>query len=277
MSPEQFEQNGQVGVASDVWALSVVAFECLVGRVPFAGQSVPALIKAICHDPAPTPSSLGAPRAFDAWFAKGTALEPARRFASVKEAAVQLRRALGVTESAALGAAPLPKTAPTARVNEGALSPGTAAPLSVSNASVAPRVKVALAVAVVVLGSIGVSAWLVAARGGSGAPELARELETSRPSASLTGAPPSVTPLPSQGSPIPSASAVPSASASATAPSEARVPRAQPQPPRSGSNRREREEAPSPPPDFIDAPPPRRTPSPRTSAPPRDDKAPLFL
>jgi serine/threonine-protein kinase len=263
-------------VASDVWALSVVAFECLVGRVPFAGQSVPALIKAICHDPAPTPSSLGAPRAFDAWFAKGTALEPARRFASVKEAAVQLRRALGVTESAALGAAPLPKTAPTARVNEGALSPGTAAPLSVSNASAAPRVKLALAVVVIAVGSIGVGAWWFAARGGSGAPELARELETSRPGAALTEAP-SVTPLPSPGSPIPPASAVPSAAASATAASAARVPGAPPQPAGSGATARQREKAPSAPPDFIDAPSARPTPSPRSSAPPRDDKAPLFL
>ncbi len=57
MSPEQC-----VGEPSDhradIYALGVVAFELLVGRVPFDGKSIPAMLKAHLSDPPPRPSSL---------------------------------------------------------------------------------------------------------------------------------------------------------------------------------------------------------------------------
>ena len=93
MSPEQVEGAKSVDFRADIWAMGVIAFECLVGRRPFEGETVGTLVLEICSRPLPVPSQLGAvPAGFDAWFAKACAREPAARFASAREAATELRR-----------------------------------------------------------------------------------------------------------------------------------------------------------------------------------------
>ena len=93
MSPEQAEGARSVDFRTDIWAMGVIAFECLVGQRPFSGETLGTLVLEICTRPLPVPSKLGpVPKAFDAWFAKACARDPAARFASAREAAAELRR-----------------------------------------------------------------------------------------------------------------------------------------------------------------------------------------
>jgi eukaryotic-like serine/threonine-protein kinase len=93
MSPEQ-ATGGDVGPASDRWSLAVIAYECLVGRRPFDGESIGELVLQICSWPLPLPSRDGLPRAVDAWWRRACAQEPAERFASAAGLAAALSGAL---------------------------------------------------------------------------------------------------------------------------------------------------------------------------------------
>jgi serine/threonine protein kinase len=48
MSPEQLEASGSIDHRSDIWALGVIAFECLVGHLPFQSDTFPGLVLDIC-------------------------------------------------------------------------------------------------------------------------------------------------------------------------------------------------------------------------------------
>ncbi|HTV18680.1 MAG TPA: serine/threonine-protein kinase, partial [Polyangiaceae bacterium] len=97
MSPEQLEGGRRSDHRSDIWAMGVIAFECLLGRLPFSGQGIGGLVLAVCSNPLPVPSQVGeVPEGFDAWFAHACSRDLARRFSSAREAALELRRVLGV-------------------------------------------------------------------------------------------------------------------------------------------------------------------------------------
>ena len=88
MSPEQVDGGKALDHRTDIWSLGVLAFKCLVGQLPFAGDSVGRVVLAICSRPLPVPSSIApVPAGFDDWFARACAREPAQRFESVREAA----------------------------------------------------------------------------------------------------------------------------------------------------------------------------------------------
>jgi serine/threonine-protein kinase len=94
MSPEQ-ARGKKVDHRSDLWALGVIAFECLTGRRPIDGTSVGDLIFKICGKDMPRPSSFGpVPIRFDEWFAKATRRDPQQRFQSAREMAQAMREAL---------------------------------------------------------------------------------------------------------------------------------------------------------------------------------------
>jgi serine/threonine protein kinase len=86
MSPEQAQGVRGLDHRTDIWSLGVIAYECLLGDVPFASQSLGTLLAAICSRPLPVPSSAGSvPAGFDDWFARACARKPSERFASAKE------------------------------------------------------------------------------------------------------------------------------------------------------------------------------------------------
>ena len=92
MSPEQ-TQAKEVDARADLWGIAVIAYECLVGRRPFTGDSFGELVIAICTRPVPVPSqNAHVPPGFDEWFVKGTQRDRARRFGSAREMADELAK-----------------------------------------------------------------------------------------------------------------------------------------------------------------------------------------
>jgi serine/threonine-protein kinase len=97
MSPEQAQGNKAIDTRSDLWALGVIAYECLTGERPFESDALGDLLMQIMVKPLPKPSeknpALGP--AVDAWFAKACERDPANRFATAKELSDALAQALG--------------------------------------------------------------------------------------------------------------------------------------------------------------------------------------
>ena len=102
MSPEQISGLKSVDFRTDLFALGVIACECLTGRRPFVADSIGGLAIKICTEPPPRPSALDAvPAGFDAWFERAVARDPAERFRSAAEMADALRRLCGVARATA--------------------------------------------------------------------------------------------------------------------------------------------------------------------------------
>jgi len=93
MSPEQISGSRELDYQTDLWAVAVIAYECLSGRRPFESSTPVGLAIQICTRRAPLASSFAAvPRDFDAWFDRATEREPSRRFGSARELADEFRR-----------------------------------------------------------------------------------------------------------------------------------------------------------------------------------------
>jgi serine/threonine protein kinase len=91
MSPEQVDDVKAVDHRADIWALGVLAYRCLLGKLPFEGDGVGRVVLAICSHPIPIPSQRGpVPDGFDAWFARACARDPAERYDSARRAGREL-------------------------------------------------------------------------------------------------------------------------------------------------------------------------------------------
>lgn len=93
LSPEQAEGEVDVDYRSDLWAMGVIAFECLTGKRPFEHRTLRGVLLNICVRPIPVPSRLAAvPSGFDRWFSKAVARSPDERFDSATALAAALSR-----------------------------------------------------------------------------------------------------------------------------------------------------------------------------------------
>src|ERR1044071_9772651 len=104
MAPEQVIGKDRVGPAADVYALGVVLFEMLTGRLPFVGKTPIETALLRVKTPAPAPRALVPERAphWDTVLGRCLAREPAHRFESVAEVAA----AMSVRKSAPRPATP---------------------------------------------------------------------------------------------------------------------------------------------------------------------------
>jgi serine/threonine-protein kinase len=142
MSPEQATAK-PIDWRSDVWAMGVIAFECVCGSDPFTSESPGELVLQICAHPLPVPSQIAAvPPGFDAWWARAASRDPAQRFQSAKELAEALAAVLVSGAGTAVGSvatnAPSPALAPSAAVSGRATTFGRSA-LTTDVATMAPR------------------------------------------------------------------------------------------------------------------------------------------
>src|SRR5262249_36128960 len=98
MSPEQVKGVSEVDYRTDLWALGVIAFQCITGKLPFDSEGVGDLLIKITIGEIPVPSNVATevPRAFDGWFSTACHREPEMRFETARELADSLARAVGL-------------------------------------------------------------------------------------------------------------------------------------------------------------------------------------
>jgi serine/threonine-protein kinase len=182
ISPEQ-AQGGPATAQSDIYSLGVVMFECITGRVPFAGATAAEIAAKHVRERPPTLRSLNPSITPSAEFVinKAMAREAARRYRSTDEMLVDLEKladgieldrtgVLGIpTEEATLPLAPaqapvlmeppglLRPAAPTVEPRQPVFGPASRPPAKAPGATAAVTVA-AVIVALVALGAI---VWLL--------------------------------------------------------------------------------------------------------------------
>jgi tRNA A-37 threonylcarbamoyl transferase component Bud32 len=92
MSPEQLSGLAGVDARSDIFSLGIMLWEMVIGRKPFAGDSVPNTMFRVLNDP--TPSTNGHAPALEPVIHKATAKNPAARYLSAGEMRAALVTAL---------------------------------------------------------------------------------------------------------------------------------------------------------------------------------------
>ncbi len=126
MSPEQARGLRTVDYRTDLWALGVIAYRCLVGALPFTGEAVGDLLVKICTGPLPVPTQLvpELPATFDAWFHRALAREPEGRFQSAQELTEALVVALGAPRQEQISALDLGAVGGALPLGAGGNTPG---------------------------------------------------------------------------------------------------------------------------------------------------------
>ena len=79
LSPEQVKGIGEIDHRSDLWSLAVIAYQAATGHLPFDSEGIGDLLIKISLEVPKKPSELmpGLPQAFDKWFEKAIAKDPA--------------------------------------------------------------------------------------------------------------------------------------------------------------------------------------------------------
>ena len=92
MSPEQMQSSKNVDSRTDIWALGVILFELVTGRVPFEGETVTELAIRVATEPTPSVASLRAdvPPALEQAILRCLEKTRERRYQNVAELAAAL-------------------------------------------------------------------------------------------------------------------------------------------------------------------------------------------
>ena len=221
MAPEQTDKRGQIGPASDVWPLGLIAFYLLTGKHYWiaAYENITTLLREVVLDPI-APASERAqqmgvghvlPPGFDPWFARCVTRNPAERFPEAGSA-VRAFQEMVLRQAPSLSTGPLPQ-ASSIRIGTGphplsaaestgatvmaepALLPGGGSTGMVAAATAAPTATKSKAapilVGVSVLAVAGVVGFYFASRPADGSASLASSATTAEPapSASESAAP----------------------------------------------------------------------------------------
>ncbi|WP_437490400.1 protein kinase [Sorangium sp. So ce1014] len=96
LSPEH-ACDGDTSPHSDMWALAVVSYEALTGRLPFPGHTMSDVLALILARAQPAQPALypEALPALSAWFARAFALDPTERFPSIEAMVAAYKAAVG--------------------------------------------------------------------------------------------------------------------------------------------------------------------------------------
>ncbi len=98
MAPEEFEEHEggpHVGPSADIYSLAVVAYEMLVGQLPYPGKAAGPIIRQIVEGIRTPPRQLNAeiPREVEAILIQSLSVDPADRCGTASEFAEAVRRA----------------------------------------------------------------------------------------------------------------------------------------------------------------------------------------
>jgi WD40 repeat protein len=95
MAPEQWVDAGQADARSDLYALGILAYECLTGKPPYRGNNLSEIARAHANQ-SPPPLGRKLPTALDAVFAKVLAKSPDDRYPDALAFAAAFRHASGI-------------------------------------------------------------------------------------------------------------------------------------------------------------------------------------
>jgi eukaryotic-like serine/threonine-protein kinase len=139
MSPEQLESSRNVDARTDIWSLGVILQEMATGALPFDGESVPQLIRAVISGNRPSLSDYGPALAtLEPVVARCLQQDRAQRFQSIAELRAALLPLASLATAATVTGLPRPLVPVGVASSPAASSPAAASPAPASPAASTP-------------------------------------------------------------------------------------------------------------------------------------------